>query len=86
MDNDKEDVEKIRIIPSMSPTSATDYINTAFSKQGTLMLQLMSTMPDFHVENHRTVVSAEYVKHFIKSLCEMADYYPRKPRKKQSKK
>ncbi len=83
-DNSKKD--KTRLIPSMSPTSATDYINIALNEQGLLMLQMISSMPDFHIENHRTIVSPSFVENFIKSLCEITNYYPRKPRKSSKSK
>lgn len=78
----KEDPE---MILSNSPTSMTDYINLAKADNGTLLMQLISAIPDRFIENHRTVISADFVEPFIDMLCGVSDYYPKRPRKKPAK-
>jgi len=78
--------EEPKTILSNSPTSLTDFINIAPADNGTILMQLISIIPGNFVENHRTVLSAEFVKDFIDLLCDVSDYYPKRPRKKPAKK
>ncbi len=78
-ENDKQGPE---FIPSQTPTSATDFVNVAGSKDGSVLMQFVSVTPDFIYENHRTVVNEDFVNDFIDILCSAREYYPKKPRKK----
>lgn len=87
MHDNKKDSEKEPIfVPSQTPTSATDYINVGVSENGSILLQLISAVPGYAYENHRTVVSADFVEAFIDGLCRLADYYPTKPAKGKARK
>lgn len=86
VDNNSNNTREPVFVPSQTPTSATDYVNIGLSDNGALLLQLISAMPEHLYENHRTVISANFVEHLIDVLCEVAEYYPKKPRKKPAKK
>ena len=77
--------EAPEVILSNSPTSMTDYVKLASADDGTLLMQLVSSIPDHFVENHRTVISGHFVETFVDMLCEISDYYPKRPRKKPAK-
>jgi hypothetical protein len=83
--SDNKDRE-FEFIASQTPTSATDVINVAEADNGRLLLQMVSVVPDYIIENHRTVLSSDNVKPFIDIICEVANYYPKKPVKKAVKK
>ncbi len=83
--DEKDDVE-LELKHSTSPTSYSDYIQVASNKKdGNLILQLISILPDVLIENHRTVLDSGFIKHFIDILCEIIDYYPQKPKPKKKK-
>jgi hypothetical protein len=81
----KESEDLPEFIYSNTPTSSTDIINIAVSKNGAVLMQLLSLIPEAIVENHRTVLSPAYVEEFIDELCDATNYYPKKPTKKTSK-
>lgn len=82
----KEDTkEKLAYVQSQTPTTSTDFMQLAMSKKGTVFMQLMSVTPDNIYENHRTIISAEYVNELIDDLCALTKYYPEKPSQKKNK-
>ena len=82
-DNKNTDFE---FIPSQTPTSATDVINVAEADNGRILLQMVSIVPNYIIENHRTVLNSDNVKSFIDIICEVANYYPKRPVKRAAKK
>ena len=82
----KESEDMPEIIHSNTPTSSTDIINVAPTDNGSILLQMISLIPDAIIENHRTVLSQDFVEPFIDTLCEVSNYYPQKPKKKTKKK
>jgi len=81
----KGDAEKAKetYLVSGNPTSSTDIVNVAIRQDGSIMLSLLSVLPDqVKIENHRTVLSADTAKSLIDVLCQTTGYYPRTPRKK----
>lgn len=82
-----DDDAKLEIQISRTPTSYTDFIQVAHKeKGGDIVFRLISATPYVMIENHRTVLDSEFVKPLIDILCEIADYYPKKPKKKKAKK
>jgi len=82
-DNSTDEEFEPKFVYSNTPTSATDVINISEAADGTILLQLLSFTPDAVIENHRTVLSHTFISDFLDNLCDAADYYPRKPRKKK---
>lgn len=80
-----ESMEEPELIISNTPTSSTDYIHLALSRHGSLFMQLVSVLPDHNIENHRTVISREFIEPFIDMICELTEYYPEKPKKRSIK-
>jgi len=67
-----------------SPTTWTDIVQIATRADGSLLMTLISSLPDHQgIENHRTVVGSETVQSLIDLLCQSTGYYPKKPRKKK---
>lgn len=77
-DSKKDDRE---FIPSQTPTSATDYVNVAGTKDGSVLMQFVSVTPEYIYENHRTLIANDIMNHLIDTLCDLKEYYPTKPRK-----
>ena len=85
----KSDAEVINEVFRLSnnPTSLTDIVNVAFRQDGSIMLSLMSVLPEHAaIENHRTVLNPDTVKSLINILCEVTGHYPPKPRPKRAEK
>lgn len=83
MQENKENIkQEPELIPSQTPTSATDYVNIAGSKDGSVLMQFLSVTPEYIYENHRTVINEHFVNELIDILCSVREYYPKKPRKK----
>ena len=78
--------EEPEIILSNSPTSSTDFIYLAQADNGSILMQLISAIPKHFIENHRTILSAEFIEPLIDMLCDISNYYPKKPKKKSGKK
>lgn len=85
-DTELELMEEPEIILSNTPTSSTDYIHLAQARNGSVLMQLVSILPKHNIENHRTIISQEFIEPFIDMICELTDYYPEKPKRKTSKK
>jgi hypothetical protein len=77
--------KEMEIIRSNTPTSFTDYVRVGGMTEGQIIMQLLSLTPDCIHENHRTVIASDHVKELIDSLCELSEYYPKKPRKQIKK-
>ena len=85
LEESKDEIEEPEFIHSNTPTSSTDMINIAVSKNGAILMQLLSFIPEAVIENHRTMLNPAYVEELIDELCDAADYYPKKPKKKSKK-
>lgn len=80
---------KPQILLDMNPTSSTDMVVIGHRADGTILLRMISLLPEnVQVENHRTIISGEVAKSLVDKLCLITEYYPKKPRakKKQKKK
>nr|MBC8359844.1 hypothetical protein [Candidatus Desulfatibia profunda] len=85
--NKQETVDAVQpITVSNTPTSFTDRFIIAKALDGSILLRLISDIPDARIENHRTVIKESLAKQLIEILCEITEYYPQKPKKATSNK
>jgi len=80
----KEIEDKTTTIPSNTPTSFTDHVVIAKALDGSILLRLISDIPDLRIENHRTVMKESLAKKLIDILCQLTKHYPQKPKKMTS--
>jgi hypothetical protein len=67
--------EKMNEIISNMPTSFTDRARIACRTDGTILLSMLSEIPDAVIENHRTAMSISTAKKISKAIRETIEKY-----------
>jgi len=84
---DKEHLDKMNIVYSDQPTSASDKFNIGVRADGMVMLRMFSSLPDdILLENHRTLCTIDQAQALVDTLCGLMDYYPKKSKPSKAKK
>lgn len=69
-----------KLLVKQESTSMSDIVRANLRSNNTFLLQFISDVGEFQVENHRTVLIKETTIKLIDILCGISNHYPEKPK------
>ena len=83
--NTTDSKDKEIVLNNELPTIFIDGISIRVRNDNCALIRLLSTLPEGPYEQGRFIILDEDLRMIIQSLCESAEYYPPKPKKRTTK-